>query len=184
MDQFEETNAPLPLPQRGTGGTFIVDTKARAKVRGACDALVVASVPLTEAVAIIRDKFGLTDKQAENEIQRSLERILSESERMRPFNRATAERRIIGHIREAAKRNQYTAVSNLEARLAEIQGTNAPVEHRVQADIRLTQASLHVLGAMSQEEIEELIHEELRRMPVASVAFPTTGTEVVKKTKG
>jgi hypothetical protein len=163
----------------------VIDQKQREKIRLACDALVIASVPISEAVPVIRDKFNLTDQQANSEIDRSLERLLSESERLRPFNRATAERRILGHIRNASKRNQYTAVANLEARLAEIQGTAAPTEHRVQIDARLTQASLNILGAMNQEEVEELIQEELKRMPIAAVEFPnvpTTGTEIVKKT--
>lgn len=173
-------NAPQALPNRGRGGTFIVDRKTQSKIRSACDALIVAGVSISEAAVGIANKFSLTETQSTAELERALERILAESERLKPFNRAISERRILGTIRDATKRHQYNAVANLEARLADVQGTAVPQEHHVQIDARMTQATLSILGSMSQEDVEELVQEQLQRMPVSSVALPTTGTTVKK----
>lgn len=120
-----------------------------------------------ELVSAMDTKYGMT----RDEVLRLREKVRavlqSEFDETAPLHKAMASRRIQRHILQAQKARQWGAVANLESQLSKIQGTESPTEAHVTVDARLQQATLHVLGGMSPAQVQELVAEELRRMPSA-----------------
>lgn len=171
-DDSEETNEPARLSGApGMGGRRRTVTAKEAKERRTAMAdLMSNGLTTDEIVEAMGAKYGMT----EDEVLRLREKVrasmATEYDENAPLHKQMASRRIHRHIVSAAKARQWGAVAQLESQLSKIQGTESPTEQHITVDARLQQATLHVLGNMSPSQIQELVAEELRRLP--STATP------------
>lgn len=85
------------------------------------------------------------------------ERLVRESESLRPTNKAAAERRILGDIQAAKAAKNWAAVRGFESLLADIQGTKDPI--RVDVSVTQRSAVVHLIGNMTDGEFTELVDE-------------------------
>lgn len=165
----DELNAPMRMSGGpGMAGPRKTVSAKEAKERRSFMAdLMSAGLSHDEVVGFMQDQFP---SMTEDEILRLKEKVramlLSEYEENTPLFKAMATRRIHKHIHSASKARQWGAVANLESQLSKIQGTESPTEQHITIDARLQQATLQVLGTLSPAEVQELVAEELKRMPV------------------
>jgi len=133
-----------------------------------------------ELVDLMQNNFpGITEGEVDRLKEKVKALILAEYEDRSPLFKATAVRRIHRHIVGAKAANQWGAVANLEGQLSKIQGTESVSEMHVTVDARLQQATLHVLGMMNPAEVNELVAEELKRLPkVTSASFHESNTQI------
>lgn len=171
-----------PLNADGSSRSRVVDHRKALARRLVAEKLAEAGVPEAEAVQAIVGRFAVSEERAREDLFRAMRTIKEESDRRSPYNRALAERRLLGEIREATSRGQFTAVANLEGKLAEIQGTVAPQEQRLTADVNLSSEMLQLIGVMTPEEAGRLIERQyakrLTAPPSTSYASDTVGVEV------
>lgn len=117
-------------------------------------------------------KFGMSQDEVTRLRDKMRATIQSEFEENAPLHKAMASHRIQRHIVSAQSARQWGAVANLEAQLSKIQGTESPTESHVTVDAKLQAATLQVLAAMNPAQVNELVAEELRRMPTTTINPP------------
>lgn len=118
-----------------------------------------------EIIDAMQTNFAMTEDEVIRLREKVRAQMLVEFDENAPLHKAMASRRIQRHINEARKARQWGAVANLESQLSKVQGTESPTEQHITVDARLQQATLQVLGGMTQAQVQELIAEELKRMP-------------------
>lgn len=163
---FSMSEAPIALAGAGLSGPReSISPKEAAKRRGFMSKLLVNGASDDEVRSVMKKEFGLDEHEADLLADQVAERMLQESAKKKPYKKAMAEKRLHGHIARAAARNAWGAVGVLEGQLARIQGTEEPIETNIKVDARLQQATLTVLGQMSPEQVQELVAEEVKRLP-------------------
>lgn len=86
------------------------------------------------------------------------ERWKTEDESNRPYWKARQIRSIEDDIRAARAKRDYSSVGRLQQLLAKIMGTEAPT--RVEVDVVINQAIMHVIAGMPREKLNEVLEEE------------------------
>ena len=162
-----DEDAPMTLSGAGLSGVRLDVSPAEAAKRRTTMATLLANGLSDEEIVEMMKKAHTTmiDDEVTELQEKVAERMLAESEKRKPYKKALAEKRLQRHIVSAASRNAWGAVANLEGQLARIQGTEEPQESKLTVDARLQSAAVHVLGAMSNEQLNELVAEELKRLP-------------------
>ena len=161
-----DSDMPLPMPSAGLSGARpAVAPPEAAKRRSTMATLLVNGLSDEEIARAMASEYGMGEDECEVLRVQVAERMMAESDARKPFKKSMAEKRIHRHIASASKRGAWGAVANLEAQLARIQGTEEPLEQRITTDVRLQTATLQVLGSLSNEQVEALVSEELRRLP-------------------
>ena len=124
-------------------------------------AALVAGVPMETIVAEFQTKYGLSLDGVKHLVSEVRAMWTEEDADAARYAKNTARRRYLGHIREAAKDRKWTAVANLEAGLAAVEGTTK-VEDETPTDInqRLEDAILHQLGQEGTKGVRMLIQRE------------------------
>lgn len=125
--------------------------------------------------------LGLGSTATRRLVERVVEKLAQASESNRPRNKPNAEARILRHIRDAKRNRAWGSLAQLERLLSDIQGTRAPLK----VDINLTQqtALMHVIGSMSQDEMNGVLaeYQELEvKATDGSVAYVQAPRETIK----
>jgi hypothetical protein len=165
-DDPEEEEGPLAMHGgRGMRGPRITVTAKQAKERRmALSQLLINGVSHDEIAEAMGAKFQMTSDEVATLIPKVLNQLKAEYDESSPFHKQMASRRLHGHIIEARKARQYSAVANLESQLSKIQGTESPTEQHLTIDARLQQATLQVLGQLTPAQVNDLVAEELRQL--------------------
>jgi len=168
LDDLDIDTLNEPLPLAGGAGLsgprhLSLSPAEVAKRRGSMEALLINGVSDEDITRVMNAEHGMTDQETEDLRVAVAEAMLHESATRGPYKKAMAEKRLHQHIAKAAKRNAWGAVAVLEGQLARVQGTEVPTETKVTVDARLQTATLHVLAALPQEQVDALIAEELAR---------------------
>jgi hypothetical protein len=79
-------------------------------------------------------------------------------------------------VRVPAKVIDYQAIAKLEALLAKVEGTNAPIVVKVDADVTVRQAVLHVIEQLTPEEQDRIIEEQQELERRAVLALPAASS--------
>ncbi len=111
-------------------------------------------------------------------VARIREKWAEEERAARPHYKAQAMRRIYGHIAEAKRDKNWSAIAQFEKILSDMQGTKEPVEINVNIDATVTEAALHVVSTLTPERRRALIEEQRRLRALAAKPIDTTA-EVV-----
>jgi len=169
--------AATPEEQRGT----IVTLEERRKRTEAIESLLVNGVGLARLERIGRETFGMNKAAVALYVKRIRERWAEESRAERPHNKAQQVRRIYGHIAEARRDKNWSAVAQFEKLLAQVLGTMEPVEINVNIDATVTEAALHVVANLTPERRTAMIEEQraLRALAAKQVITvqPENGTQ-------
>jgi hypothetical protein len=174
---FDNQNSPARLA--GIGGlsgprTTVTAKEAKAR-RAAMTDLICNGVSNDELIELMQNNFpGITTGEIDRIKEKVRASLLTEHDENAPLFKPAAIRRIHKHIVQASSAKQWGAVANLEAQLSKIQGTESVSETHITVDARLQQATLQVLGTMSAAEVQELVSEELKRLPKITVQAPST----------
>lgn len=174
-ERVEMQDGPARLP--GIGGlsgtrTTVTAKEATARRTAAMD-LLCNGVSNDEFIDLMQINFpSMTIADIDAIKEKAKAALISEHEEKAPLFKAAAVRRISKHIVHASSAKQWGAVANLESQLSKIQGTESPTETNINVDARLQAATLHVLGSLSPAEVQELVAEELRRLPKLTAQVP------------
>lgn len=173
---FDNQNSPARFAGIGglTGSRTVTAKEAKAR-RMAMTDLICNGVSNDELIELMQNNFpGITDDEIEKMKEKVRAALLAEHDENAALFKPAAIRRIHKHIVKASNANQWGAVANLESQLSKIQGTESVSETHITVDARLQQATLQVLGTMSPAEVQELVAEELKRLPKLTVQVPAT----------
>lgn len=131
-----------------------IDPYTRAKMRRVVEQLVAYGVARQECHLILHDQFGLSPKQADNQIYKMREKWKAAGKKPKE-NRAAAVARLGFTIQAANKKGDYLAAVRAEEALSKLQGTQVqPGEFDVRdVDEIRRDAVLQVLGQMSDSHI-------------------------------
>lgn len=88
--------------------------------------------------------------------------MAEEADERKPYLKIMAQHRIHSELRSAVKDRSWSAVANLEKVLSGIEGTQEPLEVKVEAGARLTEAIMAKLGETDTAKIRELIERGKR----------------------
>lgn len=124
--------------------------------------LLIAGVSAGRVERVAAEKFGVARATIRGSIEKVRVRWAEEERGNRPHLKAQAQRRLIAHIAEARKENQWSAIAQLERLLSEMQGTREPVEINLNVDATVTEAAMHVVANLSQEKVAELVERQKR----------------------
>lgn len=174
MDSIEHAPVPMAGGPGMRGPSRTVTAKEATERRTTMMDLMSNGLSEDELITAMDTKFSMTRDETIRLRERVKAVLQSEFDEAAPLHKALASRRIQKHILRAQKANQWGAVANLESQLSKIQGTESPTESHITVDARLQQATLHVLGGMSPAQVQELVAEELKRMPT-TVSSPQFG---------
>lgn len=184
MNSQEDTiskNSPARMGGPGglTGARSTVTAKEASARRSAMLDLISNGVSDDELIDIMQNNFpGISSGEIDKLKEKVKALVIAEYDDRAPLFKPLAVRRIHKHILKAEKANQWGAVANLEGQLSKIQGTESVSEMHVTVDARLQQATLHVLGMMNPAEVNELVAEELKRLPkITSQSFHEENTQ-------
>jgi hypothetical protein len=137
-----------------------------------------------ELVETMQGAFQMTEDEVLRLRDKVRAQLSAEFDENSVIHKAMASRRIHRHIQEARKARQWGAVANLESQLSKIQGTESPTEQHITVDAKLQQATLTMLGGMTPAQVQELIAEELKRLPPTSTpSLPSQAAPVVVQTE-
>jgi hypothetical protein len=173
---FDDLNVPARLA--GIGGTTGIRSTISAKEakarRSAMTDLICNGVSNDELIELMQNNFpSMTIDEIDKTKEKVRAALLAEHDENAPLFKPAAIRRIHKHIVQASSAKQWGAVANLESQLSKIQGTESVSETHITVDARLQQATLQVLGTMSAAEVQELVAEELKRLPKLTVQVPS-----------
>ena len=163
-------NLNEPARMSGVGGLsgprYTVTAKEAKARRTAMLDLMSNGLTDDEIVEVMQTNFkAMTDDEILRLKTTMRAQMLADFEEQSPLFKATACRRLQRHIVQASSAKQYGAVANLEGQLSKIQGTESVSEAHITIDARLQQATLQVLGSMTPAQVQELVAEELKRLP-------------------
>lgn len=145
------------------------------------EGLMVAGLSQEQIAKATGKSFGMTKHQTMLYIARIRDRWAEEEKEARPHNKTQATRRIVGHIAEARRDKNWSAVAQLEKLLSDMQGTKEPTEINVNVDATLTQAIVSVVSNLTPERRAAMIEEQRRLREIAGkpvVVIPTTAESV------
>jgi len=184
MNSQEDTitqNRPARMGGPGglTGARSTVTAREAKARRSAMLDLISNGVSDDELIDLMQTNFpGISEGEIDRLKEKVKASVIAEYDERAPLFKALAVRRIHKHLIGAKGANQWGAVANLEGQLSRIQGTESASETHVTVDARLQQATLHVLGMMNPAEVNELVAEELRRLPkITSQSFHESNTQ-------
>ncbi len=183
-DADGEANVPQKLRGGGHSGPIanVGPVEARQR-RRLMSAALVAGVAMETIAAQFMDTYGMSIDSVKHLVSEVRAMWTDEDADAARYAKNTARRRYHGHIREASKDRKWTAVANLEAGLAAIEGTTA-VEDEAPTDInaRLEDAILHQLQQEGTKGVRMLIQRERMFIELGehdgTVALPAK-TEVI-----
>lgn len=130
--------------------------------------LLIAGVSAGRVERVAAEKFGVARTTIRGAIEKVRVRWAEEERGNRPHTKAQAQRRLLGHIAEAKRENQWSAIAQLERLLSEMQGTREPVEINLNVDATVTEAAMHVVANLSQEKIAQLVEKQRRLHALAA----------------
>jgi len=176
MDSIESLDENAPARFAGIGGLSgsrtLTAKEAKAR-RMAMTDLICNGVSNDELIELMQTNFpGITVNEIDKMKEKVRAALLAEHDDNAVLFKPAAIRRIHKHIVKASNANQWGAVANLESQLSKIQGTESVSETHITVDARLQQATLQVLGTMSAAQVQELVAEELKRLPKLTVQVP------------
>ncbi len=167
LDALEDDapNEPQRLPLPGVSGPRDhVDREQQRTRRVAMSLLLSVGAGDDDVERAMHKQFSINPRAVRRLKGEVLAQWDEEDAERKKHYKAAAIRRILSHIRRAAKNESFSAVAMLEKQLAEIQDTNAPKHIKVEADFRLSAAVLKVLEETDPVEVRRMIEEEGRRM--------------------
>ena len=94
-------------------------------------------------------------------IEMARQQWVEESKRTREYNKKQAVQRLYRDRRNAARERRWNAVLGFETLLARMQGTLEP--ERVNVSFTRAETIATIMSSMSEQEIEQLAHEQLQR---------------------
>lgn len=142
----------------GPGGTI---TKKEAAERRVFLARLITSHYDSDSIYVgMAKQFGMSQESVDR-LELEIYRIWEDEDSRRSnYWKSAAIRRIMDHIRSAAKEGSWSAVGALEKIAASIQGTNAPIEVHSRATVTHATAVLNLIGEMPDDEVRALIEAE------------------------
>lgn len=131
------------------------------------EGLMVAGLSVEQIAKAARKSFGMTKPQTQSYVARIRDRWTEEEKEARPHNKSQATRRIVGHIAEARRDKNWSAVAQLEKLLSDMQGTKEPTEINVNVDATMSQAIVAVVANLTPERRAAMIEEQRRLRELA-----------------
>lgn len=157
-----------------------VSPEARREQENEIERLLVAGVSQHRIEGAMLDRHQMTRTSTRAVMARVRRRWAEEERGNRPHYKATAMRRLLGHIAEARVAKNFASVAQLERLLAEMQGTREPVEVNLNVETTVTEAALHVIGKLTPEKFRALVEEQkrLRALAATPKVLDVQGVEV------
>lgn len=156
------------MPKPGTYKR-VVTPSDRAKRETLIEELWFQCVDERRIIAIAKRELDIGPTATRVVLARVRERCQREHEENRVAWKHQAVERISREIRDAKKESAWGAVASFERLLADIQGTREPL--RVDVNVAVNQAVVHVIGSMSAEQMQLLL-EEYNEMERRAKALP------------
>jgi hypothetical protein len=176
----EPREATAENPGERRIGQSNVSAAERQERSEAVERLLIAGVSPLRIKALVYERFGMSDGAVHGVVERVRERWRREEADSRATYKATAMRRLYGHIAEARASKHWPAVAQLERLLAEMQGTREPVEVAMNITATLGESAARVVAQLTPEKMAALIAEQrqLRALAAGRQVIETTGVEV------
>lgn len=176
----QERQGPQDVSESRIGRTMLTAEQRRERSE-AIERLLIAGVSPNRIKTLAQTQYGMSEGATRGVVERVRRRWAAEEQDTRATYKATAMRRLYGHIAEARAAKHWPAVAQLERLLAEMQGTKEPMEVALNINAALGESAARVVAQLPPEKLAALIAEqrELRRLAAAATkpVVDTTGTE-------
>jgi len=182
---------PVPTDQRHYASATLAEKRGvivtiaeRRERLDTIERMLIAGISMSRIEDVAKEKLGMSFGRTRSYIDR-IRAMWAEEERAgRPHNKAAAIRRCLGHVAEARRDKNWSAVAQFEKHLSDLQGTKEPVEVNLNIDATVTEAALHVVASLTPERRAALIAQQRQLLALASkVAIDTTGVEMPADTE-